>query len=91
MLIQGIQNHANDNAAFLASWHVALCKELRTNASHRLLKCLPKLANLVPVDFPDLAIVQLYLASCTTVYVIPPAVFVPVHSIDFVLLARFCE
>jgi Holliday junction resolvase YEN1 len=91
MLIQGIQNHANDNVVFLASWRVALCEELRTNTSRRLSKCLPKLANSVPVDFPDLAIVQLYLAPRTTVYVIPPAVFVPAHGVDFASLAQFCE
>ena len=34
---------------------------------------------------------QLYLAPCTTDYTNPPAVFVPVHGVDFVLLAQFCE
>ena len=28
MLIQGIQNHPDDNVAFLALWHLALCEEL---------------------------------------------------------------
>ena len=42
-------------------------------------------------DFPDLAVVQLYLAPCTTNYTTPPAAFVPVHSVDSVSLALFCE
>ena len=91
MLIQGIQNHANDNMAFLASWCAALCEELRTNTLRQLSKCLPKLANSVPVDFPDLAILQLYLAPCTTVHVIPAAALVPASDVDFASLALFCE
>jgi hypothetical protein len=90
-LIQGIQNHPNDNMAFLDAWHAALCEELRTNTSGQLLKCLPKLASLVPMDFPDMAVLQLYLAPCMTDYMTHPAVFVPVCRVDFVLLMLFCE
>jgi len=91
MLIQGIQNHPNDNMAFLALWCKALCEKLRTNASRQLSKCLPKLANSVPTDFPDMAVVWLYLAPCMTDYMTHPAAFVPVHGVDFVSLALFCE
>jgi hypothetical protein len=64
---------------------------LQGAANEQLLKCLPKLANLVPADFPDMDILQLYLAPCTTDYTTHPAVFGPVCGVDFVSLALFCE
>jgi hypothetical protein len=91
MLIQDIQNHSNNNAAFLASWRTALCEELHTNTSCQLSKCLPKLSSLISTDFPDMAVVQLYLVPCTTDYTTTPAAFVPAYGIDFVSLALFCK
>jgi hypothetical protein len=76
---------------FLDSWRAALHEELRTNTSRQLSKCLPKLSESVPADFPDMAVVQLYLAPRTTDYTTHPALFVPVHGIDFASLALFCE
>ncbi|KAF8239773.1 hypothetical protein L208DRAFT_1020706, partial [Tricholoma matsutake] len=90
-LIQGVKNHPNDTAAFLISWREALCKELQTNTLRQLSKSLPTLTSSVPADFPDMTVLQLYLAPCTTDYVTHPAVFVPMHGVDFVLLVLFCE
>ena len=55
-----------DVASFLALWRKTLIHELQTNQSGFLHKCLPVLAASMPLDFPDLNLINLYLNPVTS-------------------------
>ena len=67
-LLNGIScnQSTTDVAAFLVVWREMLIYELQTNQSGSLHKCLPVLAASVPLDFPDLKIINLYLNPVTS-------------------------
>jgi hypothetical protein len=67
-LMDGINRNQSttDVAAFLAMWRETLIDELQTNQSGSLHKRLPVLAASVPLDFPDIKVINLYLNPVTS-------------------------
>ena len=68
-LLDGIirnNQSTTDAASFLALWRKTLIHELQTNQSGFLHKCLPVLAASMPLDFPDLNLINLYLNPVTS-------------------------
>jgi hypothetical protein len=67
-LLDGISRNQSttDVAAFLALWRETLIRKLQTNHSGFLHKHLPVLAASVPVDFPNLKFINLYLNPATS-------------------------
>ena len=95
MLLDGISHSQSttDVSVFLAVWCQTLIHELRTNQSGSLHKCLPVLATLVPLDFPDLISINLYLNPVTSEhkrYKGAVAIFTE-RGPDLVRLAQFSE
>ncbi|KAF8055904.1 PIN domain-like protein [Lyophyllum atratum] len=93
-LIAGIQEAERAaTAPFLAGWRLAIVEELRTNASGHLKQRLPHVADAVPLDFPDIAIVNLYLHPTTSEYADPSELpsLVQGHGLDLARLVRFAE
>ncbi|GLB44091.1 putative 5'-3' exodeoxyribonuclease activity [Lyophyllum shimeji] len=93
-LVAGIQEaeHAA-TAPFLAGWRLAVVDELRTNASGHLKHRLPHVAEAVPLDFPNIAIINLYLHPRTSEHAdlteLPS--LVREQGPDLVRLTRFAE
>lgn len=90
-LVHGVVNSSMGTAVFLRSWQEALCEELCINRVGQLLKHLTKVASLIPADFPDINILNLYLTPHTTDYATHPFVLIPGQGVDWPSLALFCE
>jgi hypothetical protein len=61
-LVAGLAGKSpTESQLFLESWRDCLCSELRTNASNQLPHQCKQLARAIPLDFPDLAVINLYL------------------------------
>jgi holliday junction resolvase YEN1 len=94
-LVDGIRRHSSSTAiaAFLATWRATLVEELRTNRSGFLHKCLPVIAKAVPLDFPDLHIINLYLSPLTSQSRLHQGAvaIIAQQGPDLVRLARFVE
>ena len=95
MLLDGISHSQSttDVSVFLAAWCQTLIHELRTNQSGSLHTCLPVLAASVPLDFPDLISINLYLNPVTSEhkqYKGAVAIFTE-QGPDLVRLAQFAE
>lgn len=87
-------NHSLEQVAiFLAAWHEDLIAELHENHSGLLKQCEPKLATLIPDDFPNPRILRLYTHPNTLQgqagFVMPP--LAPNRAIDAVALAHFAK
>jgi hypothetical protein len=67
-LLDGIScnQSTTDVAAFLVAWRKTLIHELQTNQSGSLHKRLPVLAASVPLNFPDINFINLYLNPVTS-------------------------
>jgi Holliday junction resolvase YEN1 len=94
-LLDGINRNqsSTDLAAFLAIWRETIIYELQTNQSGFLHKCLPALAASVPLDFPDLKLINLYLDPLTSERERPKETVTTIaeQGPDLVRLARFIE
>jgi holliday junction resolvase YEN1 len=82
-----------DVTAFLAIWRKTLIHELQTNKSGFLHKCLPALAASVPLDFPNLKLINLYLNPVTSEHERPKENITTIteQGPDLVGLAQFIE
>jgi hypothetical protein len=67
-LVDGLASNPSPAGAnaFLAVWRLKLVDELQTNQRWLLEKCLPSLAQSVPLDFPDIKFINLYLNPVTS-------------------------
>jgi hypothetical protein len=96
-LLDGIDPNQSttDLATFLTIWRETLIHELQTNQSGFLHKCLPALAASIPLDFPDLKFINLYLNPVTSEHERPKetasVTIVAEQSPDLVRLAQFVE
>ena len=97
-LLDGINHLHNqsttDMAAFLVGWRKTLIHELQTNQSGSLHKRLPILAASVPLNFPDLKFINLYLNPVTSEHEQHKRAAVAIiaeRGPDLVRLAQFAE
>jgi hypothetical protein len=93
-LVDGISGTPSEEIpVFLAAWRRELASELRTNHSGFLEKCHPRLAQSMPPDFPDLGLINCYLAPVTSQYHQSKenTILVSQSAPDVVRLARFAE
>jgi hypothetical protein len=94
-LLDGISRNQSttDVAAFLVVWRKTLIHELQTNQSGSLHKRLPVLAASVPLDFPDLNLVNLYLNPVTSEHEQHKGAvaIIAEQGPDLVCLAQFVE
>jgi hypothetical protein len=89
-LISGISGQSKAKAIiFLDSWRELLRTELQTNASGYLPHQCKQLATSIPVDFPDLKVINLYLHPIVTEHA--PATRMILHPPRLDILARFAE
>jgi hypothetical protein len=67
-LVDGLTSNPSpaDATVFLAVWRLKLVDKLQTNRRLLLEKRLPSLANSVPLDFPDIKFINLYLNPVTS-------------------------
>lgn len=78
-----------ESRAFLETWRTALRSELRTNASGHLPHRYPQLAENVPDDFPDLAVINLYRSPVISELEVGRSLDFHPPRLD--ILARFAE
>jgi hypothetical protein len=94
-LLDGISRNqsTSDVAAFLVVWRETLIHELQTNQSGSLHKRLPVLAASVPLNFPDLKFINLYLNPVTSEHEQHKGAVAMVaeQGPDLVRLAQFVE
>jgi len=80
-------------APFLAGWRLAVIDELHTNASGHLKQRLPHVADAIPLNFPDITIINLYLHPRTSEHAdlteLPS--LVQGQGLDLARLTRFAE
>ncbi|KAJ6481387.1 PIN domain-like protein, partial [Mycena vulgaris] len=89
-LVAGLSGKSpTQSELFLESWRDCLSSELRTNASGYLPHRCKHLAAAIPIDFPDLAVINLYLHPVVSEHAAPTGLGFRSPRLD--LLARFAE